>query len=142
MRDDDPTTETLRLEQLQREQAERERAVLVSSHLLAEVAQSVDDVVVIAHGELRGHGTLEQVLGGDDGPATEVRSQDNGRLALALQERGHGVEGNGDVLLVLGATPEQVGAVADDARVHLTGLAPRSRSLEQAFFELTGGERV
>jgi ABC-2 type transport system ATP-binding protein len=127
---------------LLREQAARERAVLVSSHLLAEVAQSVDDVVVISEGELRGQGTLEHVLGGEEGPATEVRSQDNERLARALQERGHGVQGNGEVLLVLGATPEQVGAVADDERVRVTGLAPRSRSLEQAFFELTGGERA
>ena len=45
---------------LLREQAARGRAVLVSSHLLAEVAQSVDDVVIIAHGELRGQGTLER----------------------------------------------------------------------------------
>ncbi len=42
-----------------REQAGRGRAVLVSSHLLAEVAQSVDDVIVIANGELRAQGTLE-----------------------------------------------------------------------------------
>jgi ABC-2 type transport system ATP-binding protein len=43
-------------------------------------------------------------------------------------------------LLVPGATPEQVGVVAGDEGVYLTGLAPRSRSLEQAFFDLTGGE--
>ena len=42
----------------------RGRAVLVSSHLLSEVAQSVDDVVVIARGVLRASGSLEQVLGG------------------------------------------------------------------------------
>jgi ABC-2 type transport system ATP-binding protein len=41
---------------------------------------------------------------------------------------------------VPGATPEQVGVVAGDERIYLTGLAPRSRSLEQAFFDLTGGE--
>ena len=58
--------------------------MLVSSHLLAEVAQSVDDVVVIADGELRGQGTLDEVLGGDDGPATEVRAQDPDRLTRAL----------------------------------------------------------
>ena len=101
------------LRRLLREQAARGRAVLVSSHLLAEVAQSVDDVVVIADGELRGQGTLEQVLGGDDGPATEVRAQDPVRLTGALERRGHRVERDGDVLHVLGATPEEVG---DDRR--------------------------
>ena len=123
---------------LVRHQAANGRAVLVSSHLLAEVAQSVDDVVVISSGELRGQGTLEQVLGGDDGPATEVRVQDPDRLASALEGRGHGVERTGDDLLVLGATPEQVGAIAAEESVVVLGLKPRARSLEAAFFALTG----
>ncbi len=125
---------------LVRRHAARGRAVLVSSHLLAEVAQSVDDVVVIARGELRGQGTLAHVLGGGGAPTTEVRSQDDERLARALTQRGHAVQRDGEGgLLVLGATPEQVGVVAGDERVYLTRLEPRSRSLEQAFFELTGG---
>src|SRR3954463_11409722 len=68
---------------LVRAEAARGRAVLVSSHLLSEVAQSVDDVVVISHGVLRGAGTLESVLGGSDGPMTRVRAADPGRLADA-----------------------------------------------------------
>ena len=125
---------------LLREQAANGRAVLVSSHLLAEVAQSVDDVVIIAKGELRARGTLEEVLGGDDGPATEVRTPDTDRLAAALEQHGHRVEREGDRLLVLGATPEQVGAIAAEERVTVLGLAPRARSLEAAFFALTGDE--
>jgi ABC-2 type transport system ATP-binding protein len=123
---------------LLREQAEGGRAVLVSSHVLAEVAQSVDDVVVVAGGELRAHGTLDAVLGGDDGPATEVRAQDPVRLSGALERRGHRVERDGDVLHVLGASPAEVGAIAGDERVAVLGLAPRARSLEDAFFALTG----
>ena len=123
---------------LVREQAARGRAVLVSSHLLAEVAQSVDHVVVISHGELRGQGTLGSVLGGDEGLSTLVRAQDNDRLARALQAAGHVVQRNGDGLLVPGASPEQVGVVAGDAGVYLIALAPQMRSLEQAFFALTG----
>jgi ABC-2 type transport system ATP-binding protein len=125
---------------LVRAQADRGRAVLISSHLLAEVAQSVDDVVVISRGELKARGALQQVLGGDGGPVTEVRSQDDERLEGALVARGLAVQRDGGALLVPGATPEQVGAVAGDEGVYLTGLAPRSRSLEQAFFDLTGGE--
>ncbi len=126
---------------LVRRQADDGRAVLISSHLLAEVAQSVDDVVVIHKGELRARGPLAQVLGGDGGPVTEVRSKDRDGLAGALETAGHVVQREGDALLVAGATPEQVGVVAGDARIYLTGLAPRSRSLEQAFFDLTGGEQ-
>jgi ABC-2 type transport system ATP-binding protein len=123
---------------LLREQADRGRAVLVSSHVLAEVAQSVDDVVVIAEGQLRAHGTLEQVLGGDEGPATEVRAQDPVRLSGALERRGHLVERDGDLLHVWGATPAQVGEIAGDEQVAVLGLAPRVRSLEEAFMALTG----
>ncbi len=126
---------------LLRHQAASGRAVLVSSHLLAEVAQSVDDVVVISNGELRGRGTLDQVLGGDDGPATEVKVQDPERLASALEGRGHHVERTADGLLVLGATPEQVGGIAAEEQVVVLGLAPRARSLEAAFFALTGDGR-
>src|SRR5215204_4981013 len=114
------------------------RAVLVSSHVLAEVAQSVDEVVVIADGQLRAQGTLEQVLGGDDGPATEVRAQDPARLSEALERRGHRVERQGVVLHVLGASPAEVGEIAGDERVAVLGLAPRVRSLEEAFLTLTG----
>ena len=128
------------MRQLVRQQAETGRAVLVSSHLLAEVAQSVDDVVVIAGGQLRGRGTLEEVLGGDEEPATEVRVQEPERLTEALGSRGHVVERAGDDLLVLGARPEEVGAVAAEEGIVVLGLKQRARSLEAAFFALTGGE--
>ena len=123
---------------LVREQAARGRAVLISSHLLAEVAQSVDDVVVISRGEMRGHGTLESVLGGDEGLVTIVRAQDNERLTRALQAAGHTVQLLGESLLVPGVSAVQVGVVAGDAGVYLVGLAPQTRSLEQAFLALTG----
>jgi ABC-2 type transport system ATP-binding protein len=122
---------------LVRAQAAEGRAVLVSSHLLAEVAQSVDDVVIIANGELRGRGTLDEVLGGDEGPATEVRAREPERLAHALEGRGLRVQRDGEVLFVPGATPELVGEIAAEAGVVVLGLSQRMRSLEAAFFALT-----
>jgi ABC-2 type transport system ATP-binding protein len=126
------------MRELLRRQAAEGRAVLVSSHVLAEVAQSVDDVVVIADGELRAEGTLEEVLGGDDVPATEVRAQDPGRLTDALERRGHSIQRDGDMLVVLDATPQAVGEIAREEHLAILGLAPRMRSLEEAFFALTG----
>jgi ABC-2 type transport system ATP-binding protein len=120
-----------------RDHAAKGRAVLVSSHLLAEVAQSVDDVVIIANGELRGQGTLAAVLGGDEGPATEVRARESDRLAEALIRAGFHAERDGDALLVPGVGPDAVGDVAAAERVALSLLAPRTRSLEAAFFALT-----
>ena len=124
-----------------REQAARGRAVLISSHLLAEVAQSVDDVIVIANGELRAQGTLEAVLGGDDGPATEVTAEDPDAMAKALVAAGAKVERDGNKLLVLGMTPAQVGPIAAKAQLTVLGLAPRARSLEQAFMALTADQK-
>jgi ABC-2 type transport system ATP-binding protein len=123
---------------LLRDEAARGTAVLVSSHVLAEVALSVDDVIVIAEGQLRAQGTLEQVLGGEDGPATEVRAQDPERLTIALEDRGHRVQRAGDVLSVMGISPAQVGEIAGQEGVAVLGLAAKERSLEEAFFALTG----
>jgi ABC-2 type transport system ATP-binding protein len=123
---------------LLRSEAARGRAVLVSSHLLSEVAQSVDDVVVIAGGRLRGSGSLPSVLGGQNGPVTRVRAAESERLALLLRERRQLVEADGPgTLLVRGATPERVGEVAAEHRVVLSELVAVSRSLEDAFLELT-----
>jgi ABC-2 type transport system ATP-binding protein len=114
--------------------------VLVSSHLLSEVAQSVDDIVVISHGVLRGSGPLEQVLGGADGPVTRVRAREADRLAGLLRDQQLSVEADGEgALLVRGAAPEAVGEIAAEHRVALAELVAVARSLEDAFFELTEG---
>jgi ABC-2 type transport system ATP-binding protein len=128
------------MRELLRHEAGRGRAVLVSSHLLSEVAQSVDDIVVISHGVLRGSGPLEQVLGGSDAPVTRVRAREAERLAGLLRAQNHVVEPEGDgALLVRGAAPVAVGEVAAEHRVALAELVAVSRSLEDAFFELTEG---
>jgi len=125
---------------LLRAQAGRGRAVLVSSHLLSEVAQSVDDVVIIAHGRLRASGPLEEVLGGSGGAVTRVRSADDQRLAAALREAGMTVDLQASgALIARGTAPAVVGEVAAAHGVALIELVGVSRSLEDAFFELTGG---
>ena len=128
------------LRRTMREQAAQGRTVLVSSHVLAELGQVVDDVVVIAGGRIRSEGPLEQVVGGEAQAArTLVRTLDPERLAAALAERGLTVERGPDgALAVPGASPEDVGRAALDARVVLTALSDQTRSLEEAFFELTG----
>jgi ABC-2 type transport system ATP-binding protein len=125
---------------LLRQMASEGRTVLVSSHLLAEVAQAVDDVVVISRGELRARGTLQEVLGGGGEQAvTDVRSPYPDHLRESLTRRGHQVApGAGDHDLVVHAEPEAVGVAAAEDGITLYRLAPRQRSLEDTFFELTG----
>jgi ABC-2 type transport system ATP-binding protein len=126
---------------LMRSEAARGRAVLVSSHLLSEVSQSVDDIVVISHGELRASGPLQQVLGQAEGGVTRVRAGDREGLAAALKAARMDFEpGDDGALLVRGAAPEAVGDAANEHRVALTELVTVARSLEDVFFELTGEE--
>ncbi len=122
---------------LLRAEAGRGSAVLVSSHLLSEVAQSVDDVVVIARGSLRASGSLEEVLGGADGPVTRVRAAEPERLSAVLSEAGVRAESQSGALIARGTTPERVGRLAADHGLALIELVAVSRSLEDAFFELT-----
>ena len=126
---------------LLRSEAGRGRAVLVSSHLLSEVAQSVDDIVVISHGELRASGPLDGVLGEAEGGGTRVRAEDREALAAALAASGiEFAPGDGGALLAGGATPEAVGAAANEHHVALSELVSVGRSLEDVFFELTKQE--
>ena len=123
---------------LMRELADDGRTVLVSSHLLAEVAQAVDDVDVIAKGQLRARGSLQEVLGGGGEPVTDVRSPYPDHLRDSLAKRGHRVDpGPSREDLVVRAEPEVVGIAAAEDGLTLYRLAPRTRSLEDTFFELT-----
>ena len=127
---------------LVRHQAGVGRAVLISSHLLSEVAQSVDDIVVIANGTLRAQGPLDQVLGGGQEATTYVRAADPARLAAGLAPQGLTVEPHGpDGMVVRGAPPGDVGLVAAQLGVALIELRPLTRSLEDVFLTLTEDQR-
>ena len=124
---------------LLRSEAARGRAVLVSSHLLSEVSQSVDDIVVISKGELRASGPIDQVVRGAEGGVIRVRAPDAKALAGALDAAGiaHSDDPSG-ALLVSGSSGEAVGEAANEKRVALSELTEVSRSLEDVFMELTG----
>jgi ABC-2 type transport system ATP-binding protein len=123
---------------LLRYEAQQGTAVLVSSHLLSEVAQVVDDVVIISHGILRASGPLASVLGSPEGPVTRVRAGDAERLGSLLGRQGVEVESDGSGALLARCPPEQVGTLAAEHRLALVELVAVSRSLEDAFLELTG----
>jgi ABC-2 type transport system ATP-binding protein len=123
---------------LLRSEAANGRAVLISSHLLSEVSQTVDDVVVIAHGQARASGPLDKVIGQAEAGATRVRAGDAAGLSKALDAANIDyAPGDDGALLVTGAPPEAIGEAANEARVPLHELTPVSRSLEDVFFELT-----
>ena len=80
------------------------------------------------------------MLGGSDGAVTRVRSADDERLAAALREAGVAVDLQASgALNARGSTPAEVGLLAAREGIALTELVAVSRSLEDAFFELTEG---
>ena len=127
------------LRDLLRSLAAEGRTVLLSSHVLAEVSQTVDRVVIIHRGKLVRQGSIAEVLAGAEG-ATRVRSPDAQRLAALLAARGSTVTDLGDGVLAVDAPPEQVGELAAANAVVLHELTVEQATLEEVFFELTGGE--
>jgi ABC-2 type transport system ATP-binding protein len=120
--------------------ASQGRTVLVSSHVLAEMAQTADAAIVIARGRVVAQGPIAELLAGRGG-TVEVRSPGAEQLDAALRSRGFGVERSGDhTLVVTGADVAAVGDLALSEGVAIHGLRERAASLEDFFFELTGEE--
>ena len=124
-----------------REHAASGKTVLLSSHVLSEAAQTVDDIVVIHKGRLVRQGSIDELAQlGSGGVLVSTPARE--RLAAAVQRAGGRVEyqdGAGR-LLIEGLDTAQVGEVAHDQRVVLHELAPRGGSLEEVFFNLTKEE--
>ena len=114
------------------------RTVLVSSHLLAEIEQTIDQVVIISAGQTRYNGRLDDLRRSQQGRVI-VRVSDAEKLAGALREAGHtDLQPVGDnTVSVVGATVEQVGDLALAAEVAVYGLHEDRVDLEQMFFRLT-----
>jgi ABC-2 type transport system ATP-binding protein len=111
------------------------RTVLVSSHVLAEVAQTVDDVVVIHRGRMVRQGPVSELTAGN---RVLVRTPRPEELCAALERAGLAATIQEDgALLVDALDPARVGELAHAAGVPLHELSPFGGSLEEAFLELT-----
>ncbi len=125
--------------------ASEDRIVLVSSHLLAEASQTVDEVVVLAGGRLVGHGQLQELLRSAT-TTVRVRTPDAPRLVPLLQGAGPEVgtvrlEG-ADTVVAEGTSPEVVGPIMADNHIVVYEMVSSGESLEQLFFEMTEGAHM
>ena len=119
-----------------RERAREGRTVLISSHVLAEVAQTVDDVVVIHRGRLVDEGPVSRLTAPQ---GVCVRSPLSSQFAQILGRCGAQVIQEDELtLLVSGMDQTQVGDLAFSEQIPLHELSPRGASLEDIFLELTG----
>jgi ABC-2 type transport system ATP-binding protein len=115
------------------------RTVLISSHVLAEVAQTVDRVVIIHRGTLVQQASIAEVIAVGQG-ATRVRSPDARRLRDLLAAQGAAVTAVDEQTLAVDLPPERIGEVAAANSIVLHELTVERATLEEVFLELTGGE--
>jgi ABC-2 type transport system ATP-binding protein len=113
------------------------RTVLVSSHLLSEVQQSVDDVVIISRGRLVRSGPLSSLQIGA-APRTVVESPHPLRLAAALDQAGLEYTEEGAGFIVDESDPGRVGHAAFVGGVELSALHQVASGLEDSFLSLVG----
>ncbi|MFC4118001.1 ABC transporter ATP-binding protein [Nonomuraea zeae] len=120
-----------------RELAGEGRTILVSSHVLSEVQQAADDVVVIGRGRLLAAGSLRDLPG--TAQDVLVRTPDATELCPILAREAHRVDATGpEDLRVRGLDPARVAGLAAAHGLRVHGLTTEDRSLEELFLDLTG----
>ncbi|OMH34200.1 ABC transporter ATP-binding protein [Tersicoccus sp. Bi-70] len=114
------------------------RTVLISSHLMSEMAQTADHLVVVAQGRLMADAPIEEMLAGEGQARVLVRSPDAERLSHAIDGDGVTVETRTDgALVVTGRDPLQISRAALDHGLLLSELTPLRASLEDTYLRLT-----
>jgi ABC-2 type transport system ATP-binding protein len=125
------------LRRLLREFADQGGTALVSSHVLAEVAQTVDSVVILNHGRLVSHATLDELAARSD-ERVRVRTPQAARFGELLAGRGASVTPLAtDQLQVAGLSAEQVGTLAAQHAIPLFETVAEREDLEDIFLQLT-----
>jgi ABC-2 type transport system ATP-binding protein len=128
------------LRELLRSLAAEGRTIFISSHVLAEVEQIVDEVVIIHRGKFVEQASTAELVARAAG-GIRVRSPQANQLRAALEQAGVSVaSAEGDMLTIADTTTAKVGEVAAASGIVLHELVAETSSLEQAFLDLTSGE--
>jgi ABC-2 type transport system ATP-binding protein len=114
------------------------RTVFVSSHLMSEMENTADHLIVIGKGQLIADCTMGEFIARSSGAAVRVRTPSPDQLVLAVAAKGGtattGVDGT---LLVRGMAADQVGDIAFEQGIRLHELTVMRASLEEAYMEVT-----
>jgi len=123
-----------------RRRAAEGRTVLVSSHVLAEVEQTVDDVLIISKGKLVAQGPISELAVGASA-VVRCRTPQAERLEQLLAARGAAVNRLDAALAIRGPSAAEVGQLALDNGVVLHELLTEQASLEDLFLQIAGTRR-
>jgi ABC-2 type transport system ATP-binding protein len=114
------------------------RTVFVSSHLMSEMENTAEHLIVIGKGKLIADCTMDEFIARSSGAAVRVRTPCPDQLALMLAARGgEATAGSDGTLLVRGLTTDAIGDIAFEQGVRVHELSALRASLEEAFMELT-----
>ncbi len=122
---------------LMRDLADEGRAVLVSSHLMSEMAMTAQHLVVIGRGRLIADTGIDDFLRTHGDESVLVRSDETDRLARVLRRAGAALRSEVDALVAEGLTAGEIGKLAAAEGIALSELTPRLGSLEDVFMALT-----
>jgi len=110
------------------------RAVLVSSHLMSELEDTADHLIVIGRGRLIADTPVRELLTDE---RVTVRASEPGRLMTVLAAAGATVVADGEALTVSGLASERIADLAFDGGLRLHELSPHRATLEEVFMDLT-----
>jgi ABC-2 type transport system ATP-binding protein len=116
------------------------KTVLVSSHLLSEMAQTIDEVVILSQGHLRAQGTLDSITSNLTTSTMRIRTPELERLSGVLTEAGLTFTHlAGDQVAVQNVTPELLGPIVAQHQIVLYEMVHEGTDLESVFLSLTEG---
>jgi ABC-2 type transport system ATP-binding protein len=125
------------LRQFIKDYADQDNAVFVSSHLLSEMSQMADNLIVIGRGKMIATGSVDDIVRGAKGSGLVVRVEQPVKLEKLFKKQNIVYTTSDGAMRVLGATTDEIGRLAFEAGTAVLELANQSVSLEEAFLEIT-----
>ena len=117
------------------------RTVFLSSHLMSEMAQTAEHLIVIGRGRIIADDSVERIIAGNASESVKVRAVRQSELADVLGQQGATIEPTLDgAISVVGLDSTAIGVAAAAAGIALVELTPEGATLEDAFLELTHHE--
>jgi len=114
------------------------RAVLVSSHLMSELEDTADHLIVVGRGKIIADATVASLLAAASGDRVTLRTSARAEATAVLERAGATAVASGqDVLTISGLSPERVVAVLGEKAVPFSEVSAQRVTLEQAYLELT-----
>ncbi|MEO7016611.1 MAG: ATP-binding cassette domain-containing protein [Leifsonia sp.] len=127
--------------QFARHLASEGRTVFLSSHLMSEMAQTADHIIVLGRGRILADAPVQEILDGATRNSVRVRSPQIDVLARAVQSADVSITGvESGLVEINGLSAAQIGEAAAQFGIVLHELSPINASLEEAYLELTQGE--